>query len=193
MMWSADPTVQSGVEAAGLDGQIGPDSLLLSLVNRSGVKLDWFMRMSADLTIEPKGDVYEATLDIAVTNQAPESGEPRYVVGPYPGSGLERGEYLGLVTLNLPANATDSRFDGVDRLAVAGADGENRTIAAWVHVPRGSTTHLVARFELPAAMAELIIEPSARTHPTTWSYDGKEWKDRRRPHDRPPIGVSTEA
>jgi hypothetical protein len=76
------------------------------------------------------------------------------VVGPYPGSGLERGEYLGLVTLNLPASATDSRFDGVD-LAVAGADGENRTIAAWVHVPRGSTTHLVARFELPAAMAAL--------------------------------------
>ena len=102
------------------------------------------------------------------------------MVGPYPGSGLERGEYLGLVTLNLPADATDSRFDGVDPLAVAGADGENRTIAAWVHVPRGSTTHLVARFELPAAMAELIIEPSARTHPTTWSYDGKEWKDRRR-------------
>ena len=58
---------------------------------------------------------------------------------------------------------------------MAGADGENRTIAAWVHVPRG-ITHLVARFELPVAMAELIIEPSARTHPTTGAYDGKEWK-----------------
>ena len=45
---------------------------------------------------------YEAVLDVTVTNEAPASGEPRYVVGPYPGSGLERGEYLGLVTLNLP-------------------------------------------------------------------------------------------
>ena len=84
------------------------------------------------------------------------------MVGPYPGSGLERGDYLGLVTLNLPAAATNSRFDGVDVLAVAGGDGGNRTIAGWVTVPRGTTTHLVARFELPASMAELLIEPSGR-------------------------------
>ncbi len=180
LMWSADPTVQEGFEAAGIDGQIGPDSLLLSLVNRSGNKLDWFMRVSADLSVERKGDAYEAVLDVTVTNKAPKSGEPQYVVGPYPRSGLQPGEYLGLVTLNLPAAATNNRFDGVDPLAVSGADGENRTIAAWVRVPRGTTTHLVARFELPAAMAELIIEPSARTFPTKWSYDGKEWKDRER-------------
>jgi hypothetical protein len=178
LMWSADPTVQEGFEAAGVDGQISPDSLLLSLVNRSGNKLDWFMRMSADLSVERKGDVYEAVLDVTVTSKAPASGEPQYVVGPYPDSGLEPGEYLGLVTLNLPAGATNNRFDGVDPLAVAGADGRNRTIAAWVRVPRGTTTHLVARFELPASMAELVIEPSARTYPTVWSYDGKEWKDR---------------
>lgn len=180
LMWSADPSVQEGFEAAGIDGQISPDSLLLSLVNRSGNKLDWFMRMSADLSIERKGDLYEAVLDVTVTNKAPKSGEPQYVVGPYPRSGLQPGEYLGLVTLNLPSAATNNRFDGVDPLAVAGADGENRTIAAWVRVPRGTTTHLVARFELPAAMAELVIEPSARTFPTEWSYDGKEWKDRER-------------
>jgi len=179
LMWSADATVQSGFEAAGVDGQITPDSLLLSLVNRSGVKLDWFMRMSADLSLERRGDVYEAVLDIAVTNDAPASGEPRYVVGPYPGSELERGEYLGLVTLNLPVGATDNRIDGVD-LVVAGGDGDNRTIAAWVRVPRGTTTHLVARFELPASTAELLVEPSARAYPTSWSFDGHEWKDRER-------------
>jgi hypothetical protein len=180
LMWSADPTVQAGFEAAGVDGQISPDSLLLSMVNRSGVKLDWWMRMTAELTIEPAGDHYEAVLDVAITNRAPPSGEPGYVVGPYPGSGLERGEYLGLVTLNLPSNATNSRFDDVDPLAVAGADGDNRTIAGWVHVAQGTTTHLVARFELPAAMVELVIEPSGRAIPTTWTYDGTEWKDRER-------------
>ena len=54
------------------------------------------------------------------------------------------------MTLNLPEGATDSRFEGVEDLAVAGADGRNRTIAAWVHIPRGETTELVARFRLPA-------------------------------------------
>jgi hypothetical protein len=171
--------VQSGFEAAGIDGQIGPDSMLLSLLNRSGVKLDWFMRMSADLSLERKGDVYEGVLDITITNGAPASGEPRYVVGPYPDTGLQRGEYLGLLTLNLPGAATGGRIDGVD-LAVAGGDGDNRTIATWVQVPRGTSTHLVARFELPASTAELLVEPSARTYPTTWTYDGHEWKDRER-------------
>jgi hypothetical protein len=178
LMWSADPEVQRGFEAAGVDGQIGPDSLLLSLVNRSGVKLDWFTRMAADLTVEPEGDHLAATLEVTVTNEAPADGEPRYVVGPYPGSGLDRGEYLGLVTLNLPAHATNSRFDDVDPLAVAGPDGDNRTIAAWVHVARGTTVHLVARFDLPASMEELVVEPSARVFPTTWTYDGQEWTDR---------------
>jgi hypothetical protein len=180
LMWSSDPRVQAGFEAAGVHGQIGSDSVLLSLVNRSGVKLDWFVRVSADLSVERTADGYAAVLDVAVTNRAPADGEPGYVVGPYPGSGLDRGDYLGLVTLNLPAGATNSRFDGVDRLAVSGGDGDNRTIAAWVTVPRGTTSHLVARFELPASMAELLIEPSGRARPTTWTYDGREWKDRER-------------
>lgn len=179
LMWSADPTVQAGFEAAGVDGQLSADSLLLSLVNRSGVKLDWFVNMSAELTIERRSDdSYETVLVVTVTNDAPESGEPRYVVGPYPGSGLERGEYLGLVTLTLPAAATNSRFDDVDRLAVSGADGDNRTIAAWVAVPRGETTRLVARFELPRSTTELTVEPSARVGATAWSFEDAGWRDR---------------
>jgi hypothetical protein len=144
------------------------------------------MGMSADLIVE-RGErgVYEAVLDVTITNRAPESGEPRYVVGPYPGSDLDQGEYLGLVTLTLPAGATNSRFDGIERLAVSGADGKNRTVAAWVRVPRGATTHLIARFELPRSMAELVIEPSARALPTTWTFRSEEWHDR----DRHTVGL----
>jgi hypothetical protein len=177
LMWSTEPQVQSGFEAAGIEGQIDPESMLLSLVNRSGVKLDWFMHMAADLELERQGDWYEATVDIAVTNEAPTTGEPRYVIGPYPGSGVGAADYLGLVTLNLPEGAADSRFDGVDRLAVSGADGPNRTIAAWVTVPSGDTVHLVARFRLPVAQAELLVEPSARVHPTEWSFGDRTWHD----------------
>lgn len=180
LMWSADPEVQAGFEAAGVDGQISTDSLLLSLVNRSGVKLDWFMQVDSDLSVAKVADGYDVAVDVAVTNDAPPSGEPRYVVGPYPGSGLTKGDYLGLVTLNLPEAAQDSHFDGVDQLAVAGADGPNRTIATWVRVPRGTTTHVVARFHLPSSATVLQIEPSARTHPTTWSFGPKEWTDKER-------------
>jgi hypothetical protein len=180
LMWSSDPAVQAGFEAARVDGQMGPDALLLSLVNRSGVKLDWFMDLEADLALEPDGEGgWEAELAVTVTNRAPSDGEPRYVVGPYPGSGLERGEYLGLVTLNLPAGALDSRFDDVEQLAVSGADGDNRTIAAWLEVPRGTSETLVARFRLPATTS-LVVEPSGRALATTWSFDGTTWTDEER-------------
>ena len=138
LMWSADPTVQAGFEAAGRGRSDRPDSLLLSLVNRSGVKLDWFMRMSADLDDRAERATSTRRCSTSRSPTRPRSRASRGTwSGPTPAPGSSRGEYLGLVTLNLPAGATNSRFDGVDPLAVAGADGENRTIAAWVHVPAG--------------------------------------------------------
>lgn len=176
LLWSPDPELQAGWEAAGVDGQIPADSALLSIINRSGNKLDWFIRTSADLVIEPAADGYEAEIRVTVRNEAPVSGQPAYVVGPYPGSGLDAGEYLALVTLNLPEGATNNRFDGVDALAAVGADGANRTIAAWVRVPSGGTTELVARFHLPAGTTGLRIEPSGRATPTLWFAGEVRWR-----------------
>ena len=178
MAWSADQTTQAGWEAAGIDGQIGADSLLLSLVNRSGNKLDWFVRTEADLEVTEVTGGHEAVLRITVHNRAPDEGEPAYVVGPYPGSGLAAGEYLGLVTLDLPAGARNGRFDGVEELAVAGADGPNRTIATWVRVGQGTSTEVVARFELPPGTDSLRVEPGARARPTAWATGRLEWEDR---------------
>ena len=160
-MWSEDPTVQAGLEAAGVHGQISPESLLCP--SSTGAATSWTGSRRWRPTSLSSGSWRRLRGGARHHRHEPGArvrGRPRYVVGPYPGSGLE-GEYLGLVTLNLPAGARNSRFDGVDPLAVSGADGENRTIAAWVQVPRGTTTHLVARFQLPAAMVDLVIEPSA--------------------------------
>ena len=187
MAWSADPATQAAWEAAAIDGQIGPDSLLLSIINRSGNKLDWFIRSEAHLEVTEVDDGFDAVLRVTVHNRAPAEGEPAYVVGPYPGSGLAAGEYLGLVTLDLPAGASGSRFDGVDELAVAGADGPNRTIATWVRVGRGASTELVARFHLPPGTEELRVEPGARARPTAWTTSRSEWEDRQARSVRLPI------
>lgn len=188
MAWSSDPTTQAGWEAAAVDGQIGPDSVLLSIINRSGNKLDWFLRSEAHLEVTEVDDGFDAVLRVTVENRAPAEGEPAYVVGPYPGSGLAAGEYLGLVTLDLPQGATGSRFDGVDELAVAGADGPNRTIAAWVRLARGASTELVARFHLPPGTEALRVEPGARARPTAWTTSRLEWEDRQARHVGLPTG-----
>ncbi|MGQ0830798.1 MAG: DUF4012 domain-containing protein [Microthrixaceae bacterium] len=177
--WSSDPQVQAGWVAAGIDGQISPSTALLSFVNRSGNKLDWFLRTSADLSITQDSRGYAGELRIRLRNRAPAEGEPAYVVGPYPGSGLVAGQYLGLVTLTLPEGATDIRFDGDTSLAVAGPDGPNRTVATWVRVARGDTVELVARFRLSKGMTTLEIAPSARSSPTKWSFGSVRWTDAR--------------
>lgn len=177
LAWSADAGAQLAWEAAGIDGVISPESLLLSLVNRSGNKLDWFVRSSADLVVEPDADGLAVTVRISVSNEASPVGEPAYVVGPYPGSGLAPAEYLALVTLNLPETAADIRFDGVDQLAVAGADGHNRTVATWVRVAGGTSTELVARFRLPAGTPFMVVEPSGRYSATQWRFGAQVWTD----------------
>ena len=177
LAWSADPAVQDGWEAARIHGQISPTSLMLSVINRSGNKVDWYLRTSASVTAASTDDGHDVVVRVSVKNIAPTSGPPRYVIGPYPGSNLTAGEYQGLVTLNLPDEAMDSHFEGVDDLAVAGADGQNRTIATWVRVKAGTTTEVVARFRLPATMDELTVEPSARARPTEWAWGSKRWDD----------------
>lgn len=177
LAWSADPGVQAGWEAARINGQITPTSVMLSLINRSGNKVDWYLRTSASVTAAGTDDGYDVVVRVSVKNIAPTSGPPRYVIGPYPGSNLTAGEYQGLVTLNLPDEAMDSHFEGVDDLAVAGADGSNRTIATWVRVKAGTTTEVVARFRLPPTMDALTFEPSARARPTAWTWGSERWDD----------------
>lgn len=176
LLWSSRPEEQAAWEALAVDGSLRPDSLLVSLVNRSGTKLDQFMRVSAALSSVADGAELDVTLRLDLENRAPE-GEPPYVVGPQPGSGAGEGVYLGLLTVNLPGAARDGRFDGVEHLAVAGGDGPSRVVGFQVQLGRGERRTVVARFRLPRPARALRIEPSGRVPPVHWRAGGKEWLD----------------
>ncbi|MEO1063403.1 MAG: DUF4012 domain-containing protein [Actinomycetota bacterium] len=180
-IWSADAELQRTWGELGLTGELTPDSMLLSIINRSGNKLDWFLRSHATVEIVEGTETDEVIVTVRVRNTAPEDGQPRYVVGPYHGSGLDAGEYLGVVALTLPADATDGRVDGVESLAVVGSEGpSNRVVGAWIELDRGTSTELTFRFDVPADRSTMTIEPSARTHPTRWTTpDGTNLRDRR--------------
>ncbi|MEM8904385.1 MAG: DUF4012 domain-containing protein [Actinomycetota bacterium] len=179
MVWSADPELQATWADLGVAGELSPDSLLLSSINRSGNKLDWFLRTTAAAEVT-EGDVTdEVAVTVRVRNTAPELGQPTYVVGPYPGSGLDAGAYLGVLALTLPADATSGRVDGDPALAVVGSEGpSNRVVGTWIEVPRGSSTDVVFRFEVPAGRSSMTVEPSARITPTRWTLpDGTSVRD----------------
>ncbi len=176
LMWSADPSEQAGWHELGVDGSLQPDSLLVSVLNRGGNKLDPFLQVKADIAVAPVQDETEVTLTLSFRNTVP-TGEPLYVAGPHPQSGVGEGVYQGILTLSLPGTAHDGSFDGVDHLAVEGDDGPSRVIGFQFELSRGDSRTVVARFRLPGHKGTLRVEPSARVPATSWRSGSKTWAD----------------
>jgi hypothetical protein len=178
LAWSADPEQQAAFEAAGVDGAIGPDSMLVSLINRSGNKLDWFMHVSSAMTVTPTDHGTDVHVDVTLVNDAPGEG-PAHAIGPYTNSGLQPGEYLGVLSLNMPAGAVDAGVEGPEPVIVDGSDGESQVLGARVVVPRGTQDTVTFRFTLPADIRSVRVEASARAEPIRWSLGAEQWVDDR--------------
>jgi hypothetical protein len=177
LAWSSKRTQETGWRAATMDGAYGPSSLLVSLLNIGSNKLDWFTHLSSTLRTENAKAGRNVSVEIVIDNRTPKEGEPRYVVGPEPGSGHVPGEYLGILAVNVPTTATQIRFDGVDHLAVAGTDGTSRVVGFPLRIPAGSSRTVTLRFSLPEAIDALRIEPSARVPAIRWRYESSRWED----------------
>lgn len=181
LVWSAVPADQAAWETAQITGSLNEDSLLLGLLNRAGNKLDRFVQISAELTLQPSGNNTVGTLEVTVQNRAP-VGEPSYVIGPHWQTNLKEGEYVGILTVNLPGRACDNRIEGVDHLAVSGADGPTRVIGSEVRLVRGESRTLRVRFRLPGRHGNLTVEPTARVPSVEWKSGRIPWKDAEKQH-----------
>lgn len=176
LAWSTDPVEQDGWEAAGMTGSLTSDSLLVSVLNRGGNKLDWFLHTDASLSVQPGSNGWEVTVKITLSNETP-AGEPSYIAGPHPGLALDPGEYRGILTVNVPADARGSKFDGVDELAVAGADGPTRVVGFQLDLPRGEQRTVYLHFVLPSVDDHLVVQPSARVPGIAWRYRADHWEE----------------
>ena len=176
LAWSSRPEEQSDWAAAGVDGALGPDSLLVALSNRGANKLDYFQRVRSDLGVEVTGDETLVTLEVTVRNAVP-TGEPPYVAGDNENLGHGEGGYLGIFTVNVPGAARNVRIEGVDQLAVAGWDGPTQVVGFQLVVRRDETRTLVVRFQLPGPAGTIRVEPSARVPGIEWSAAGQRWTD----------------
>ena len=180
LIWSEDPAQQARWEALDADGSLTERSMLLSLINRSGVKLDWYVSMDARIEVRGDGARRDVTVTVDIVNRAPPEGEAVYIIGPYPGSGLSAGTYLGILALTLPADAAGGMVEGDDALAVVGSEGAtNRVVGARVEVPPGSTLTRTFRFTVGAG--PVVVEPSGRADPSRWTFGDREFFDGR-PH-----------
>ncbi|CAN5705305.1 hypothetical protein BH24ACT3_BH24ACT3_15900 [soil metagenome] len=175
LLWSADEAEQQAWEAARLDGSLVDRSLAVSVINRGGNKLDWFLE--DDVTIELDGGSEgptTVTVRVALRNTTPD-GEPSYIIGPTAPADLEPAEYGGIVTLHVPAAAMDVTAEGGSYLTLNGVDGPSRVVGTFVEIPQGSAEEVVVRFTLPAGVRSLTLEPSARVPGAEVDFDGRSF------------------
>jgi Protein of unknown function (DUF4012) len=170
MAWSSIPEQQAAFEAAGMDGSVPADGVLVSVVNRGANKLDWFVDVDAALDIEGTDGTDgtdRVTLTVNLLNAVDPAAEPRYVAGPYE-PGLAAGDYLGVVTATIPGEATDVTVEG-GSVVVAGRDGDSLLYGAGIQVGPGTGTTVVFRFKLgPGDPPDLDLQPSGRAHDVEW-------------------------
>ena len=177
LMWSANADEQQGWVDAGLAGQLHDDSMLVSVINRGGNKLDHFLRPEIELRSEPAGDRTAFTATVRLRNRAGRSEVP-YVLGPAEGVEGDPGDYIGLVAVNVPGDARDLAFEGGPTV-VAGPDGPTRVIAGQFVLPRGDEMTVTVRFTRPGRSGTIRVEPSARVPGNRWRLGDRSFTDRR--------------
>jgi hypothetical protein len=174
LMWSSDPVQQEGWEALGASGTMPEDSMLLSVLNRNGTKLDQFLDVRADLTARAEGDLLKVEVLVGIRNLAPPD-LPSYVAGPFPNTDYAAGEYYGIVALSVPGTAGNFAAPGGE-LDVSGPDGDTGVLTSDVRLSPGERAELRFSFDLPLQASEVDVQPSARVPAVTWTVPGDSWQ-----------------
>lgn len=160
MVWSVDPPGREAWAGVGADGHLTERSLAVSLMNRGANKLDSYVETALAVTAERTGSgATHLVLTYDITNASPEAG-PAYVLGPNI-TGMEQGEYRGIVVVNLPAGSTEVALDGANP-TLWGADGPTVVVGGSITLPRGQSTTVTVTAVLPSALDRVTLEASAR-------------------------------
>jgi hypothetical protein len=171
LAWSNRPEEQRAWTAMGGDGTLASDSVMVSVLNRGGSKLDQFLKVDASLELTGQ----DAKLTLRLTNRTPAT-EPPYVLGYYELLGFPAGSYAGIASVNLPGG---TEITDAGAFIPRGRDGPTALIVSPVQVSNGETKELVARFRLPPGPRAVWVEPSARIPRVHWRAAGQEWDDGR--------------
>lgn len=199
LIWSSVSAQADAWRALGTDGVLAQDSMMLSVLNRGGNKLDPYLSVAATVTTDNKASAADgATVDGGAGNGAADSnngevplrhvqvevalsnhplaGLPPYISGPYPFTDLTEGEYKGIVALTMPKGAGDITITGGTPAAL-GDDGPTRVAATEVRLLRNANTSVRFDFYLPTSWSTIEVLPGARIPPTTWTAGAESWTD----------------
>lgn len=179
LAWSTDTFDERGWVGAGVGGRLTRDSLFVSLLNRGGNKLDWFLQTRGRISTAKVDSGTEVTVRLTFRNTTP-AGEPSYVSGPPIGERWPPGTYVGVAAVDVPAWASGVRMSGVGATSIAGSDGPAQVVAGVLIIPRGESREVTVVFRARGLAGRLAVEPSARVPGITWRYGTRTWQDSER-------------
>jgi Protein of unknown function (DUF4012) len=181
LLWSSDSGDEQAWTSGGVAGQMKNNSMMAAVVSRSGTKLDQYLSVACSLQMTPAGGSSmesQGSLTVTLTNKTP-PGQSQYIAGPYPHLGTVYGEYIGFLSVNLPADAARNFYaTGASGKPVAwGADGPVWVLAVPVDIKMGKAQTVVVHFELPGSRGSITVEPSARIPVESWTYRDSSFTD----------------
>jgi hypothetical protein len=156
LIHSRDPVFQAGIVRTGVGGALRADGAdLFAVVENSagGTKVDPYEDREISYRVElwPDGAA-QLSARIRLTNHAPTSGLPRYVIGPRPGFAAA-GEGVQLVSVYCGAacRLQEARRDGSPVALWAGTELGLSYFRDFFGTPSGETSELETRLYRPSA------------------------------------------
>jgi hypothetical protein len=149
--YSAHPGEQALFEQVGMDASLpvpttsGADSLAVTSNNMAGNKIDSFLERTIDYrpTVDLGTGDLTAQLTVTLTNNAPRTGLPDYVIGAI--ADVPRGTNRTLVEVFTPLGLVDAAADGEPSTPQAGGELGHNVFSQLVDIPAGATAVLEYR------------------------------------------------
>jgi hypothetical protein len=129
------------------------DYLAISATNAAANKLDYYVDRSVSYVVRlGEGGAATASVQVTLDNPSPTRGQPRYVIGPFPGAS-KVGESVSFLSTYCGPDCELERHTRDGRPEPVGVERElgHRVFSEFVRVPPGASTTLEYELALPDA------------------------------------------
>jgi hypothetical protein len=145
-IYSTNPTTEGGLATLGIDGAVtepAGDVMGVIVNNASGNKVDYYATRQVNYDVQ-LGGTSEAigTTTVTIANDAPTSGEPRYVIGPNPNApGAKAGDQIPITSVwcHTPCTLASATRDGKAIRVATGSENGVPWLQDYRTIPAGST------------------------------------------------------
>jgi hypothetical protein len=157
LVQSTGPHLEQGFAATPVGGSFtGPTGDFLSVVqnNGAGAKLDYYEERHVSYAVHLAEDgSAESVATVDLHNTAPASGEPPYVIGPFPGVHADAGENVAILNVYCAPGCTldSSSRNGAPTKASSGTEVGHPFFQDYFRVPSEESSTSAYRMSLPDA------------------------------------------